>query len=116
MYTAPRIFFVNQKTSHTPEYLEFELASSLDVEGVKLPRRQMIRDFCPWVYRYFTGGSFDYTQATCPYTGTKYFTETDIETSDPAFDQCSYTLTGCRSRFGESAELPFGGFPGAGRF
>ena len=26
-------------------------------------------------------------------------------------DQCSKTLNGCRMRFGESAKLPFGGFP-----
>ena len=41
-----------------------------------------------------------------------------VTPQDPRFkkeywveDQCSKTLNGCRMRFGESAKLPFGGFP-----
>ena len=34
---------------------------------------------------------------------------------DPAKDQCSRTMTGCKLRFGPFAELPFGGFPGIAR-
>lgn len=37
-------------------------------------------------------------------------------TVDPADDVCGKRLTSCKARFGNTAELPFGGFPGLGGF
>jgi lambda family phage minor tail protein L len=47
----PDTFYVDRKTRETKSIIEFELASSLDVEGVMLPKRQVIANTCSWVYR-----------------------------------------------------------------
>ena len=41
-------------------------------------------------------------------------TAADVATSNPAQDSCGHRLASCKMRFGATAELPFGGFPGAG--
>jgi lambda family phage minor tail protein L len=45
------VFIVNQKLSETPEALEFELASPLEMENVMLPARQVQADSCSFSYR-----------------------------------------------------------------
>lgn len=98
------IWFVHRKVDETKIFVEFELSSSMDVQGVMLPRRQVIANCCPWKYR----------GAECGYTGTNYFDLNDAPT-DAGGDQCSKRLSACKLRFGTYAELPYGGFPGAGR-
>lgn len=98
------IFYINRKTSETNDYVEFELSAAYDVTGVMLPRRQIIQNLCPWRYR----GS------ECGYTGTNYFNAQDAAVATAGEDVCSKRLTGCKARFGEDSELPYGGFPGAG--
>lgn len=41
---APNIYYVQQKTAHTREMFEFTLSSALDLPGIKLPRRQVLKD------------------------------------------------------------------------
>jgi lambda family phage minor tail protein L len=41
---APDIYYVQQKTAHTREGFEFTLSSALDLPGIKLPRRQILKD------------------------------------------------------------------------
>lgn len=98
------IFFIDRKVQETRDVIEFELASSLDLAGVQLPRRQIIQNLCAWRYR---GGE-------CGYTDTRYFTRDDVPTTDPNKDQCGKRLSSCQARFGERSELPFGGYPSAG--
>jgi lambda family phage minor tail protein L len=62
------IFFVNQKTSETPEVIQFELTSSLELENVLLPARQVLSNYCSWRYR----------DLGCGYTGKPMATEKDI--------------------------------------
>lgn len=100
------VFSIDRKASETRFAVEFELASSMDLAGVRLPRRQIIQNLCPWRYR----GS------ECGYAGTDYFKSDDTATDDSALDVCGKRLTSCKARFGQTAELPFGGFPGAGLF
>lgn len=45
------IYYIEQKTFEDNEVVEFQLSSSLDMEGRKLPRRQIIQNICPWRYR-----------------------------------------------------------------
>ena len=45
------IFYVSRKVSENPIFIEIELAVPFDVEGVQLPRRQVIAGTCQWVYR-----------------------------------------------------------------
>lgn len=103
-YYPDEVFFINRKVSENKVFIEFELASALDVQGVKLPRRQVIQNLCPWVYR----------SAECGYAGGAVATINDIATSDITQDACGKSLTSCKLRFGQYSELPTGAYPGAG--
>jgi lambda family phage minor tail protein L len=48
---ADEIFFINKKNKENRNEIEFELASSLELEGDKLPKRQIMGDYCGWKYR-----------------------------------------------------------------
>lgn len=85
------IYFVDRKVEETSEYIKYELASSLDITSVKLPRRTILQNHCFWIFK----------DSNCGYTGT-------------TFTSCGKTLDECKARFGASSVLPFGGFPGAG--
>lgn len=98
------LYFVDRKAAENAVYLEFELASALDLPGVMLPRRQFIANTCAWRYR----------GAECGYTGAAKFDAADAPTSVAAQDICGRRLSSCKARFGRYAVLPFGGFPGSG--
>lgn len=101
---ARDIYYIDRKASETKEVVEFELAAALDLAGLALPRRQIIQNYCPWTYR----------GTECGYTGTNYFDTNDAPVGSLALDVCGKRLTSCRARFGQYAELPYGGFPAAG--
>lgn len=115
-YWEPDIWRVERKVAHTPQMIEWELASVLDQEGRRLPGRYMLRDACPWIYRRWTGTGFDYSRATCPYTGTAYFTVRGEGTGNPADDRCGKHLSDCRLRFPAPETLPSGAFPGLNKY
>ena len=98
------VYFVTQKTFENRTIVEFELGSALDLQGVTLPRRQLLGNTCPWLYR----------GAECSYSGGAVADRFDQPTSMLANDNCSHTLAGCKLRFGQNGELSFGGFPGSG--
>lgn len=98
------VFFIDRKVSENKFMVEFELAAAIDLTGVKLPRRQIIQNVCPWVYR----GS------ECGYAGGAVADAQDTPTGVLADDVCGKRLASCKLRFGNYAELPFGGFPSAG--
>jgi lambda family phage minor tail protein L len=58
---------------------------------------------------------WEYRKGECGYAGGPVADYADNPTSDPAKDQCSLTMRGCKKRFGANGELPFGGFPGSAR-
>lgn len=97
------VFYVDRKANETNEMVEFELAPAMDVTNVMLPRRQIVQNICPWKYR----------GAECGYTGTAYFNAND-QATNLAGDACGKRLSSCKLRFGQFAELPYGGFPAAG--
>ena len=97
------IYYIERKTSENKSVVEFELAASFDVQGVRLPRRQIIQNICPWKYR----------GAECAYTGTNYWNSNDLPVATLAQDVCGKRIASCELRFGENQELPFGGFPAA---
>lgn len=98
------VWTVNRKAEENKVYIEFELASAFDVQGIKLPRRQVIANICPWQYR----------SAECSYAGGAVADVNDQATSVLADDVCGKRLGSCKLRFGTFAQLPYGGFPGAG--
>ena len=97
------IYYVERKTSENKSAVEFELSASFDVQGVKLPRRQIIQNICPWKYR----------GAECGYAGTNYYDSNDQPVGSLGLDVCGKRISSCELRFGANAELPFGGFPAA---
>lgn len=101
------IWYVDRKASETNEIVQWELSSPADVSGQIIPAR-IISGMCEWCMR------GRYRGPECGYTGSEMFDEDGNPADDPGRDQCSGLLgTGCKPRFGEDAELPFGGFPGA---
>jgi len=100
----------------TRESLVWILAAPLDLEGLRLPRRQVLRDICAWRYRRFDAAAskWDYSEAECPYTGAVYYDADDQGVADARADRCSRRLTGCCARF-PHGDLPFGGFIAVGR-
>jgi len=86
------VYYVDRRKSESTEMVEFELAAAFDLAGVRAPKRQVIATICPWVYK----------SAECSYTG--------------ALPSCAKSLADCRNHFGSGAQLPFGGFPGAGSY
>jgi lambda family phage minor tail protein L len=109
------VYIINRMTMLSDTEVSWELMSYLDQQDVMLPGRQALRDYCGHTYRRYVSGAFDYTNVSCPYTGTTYKDDQDVTTTN-ANDRCGRRLTSCRARFGANAELPFRGFPGLARF
>jgi lambda family phage minor tail protein L len=98
------IWIVDRKASENGIFIEFELAAIFDLAGVKLPRRQFVQNICGWAYR----------SAECSYSGGAVADTNDVATTILANDVCGKRLASCALRFGETAVLPFGGFPAVG--
>jgi lambda family phage minor tail protein L len=98
------IWYVDRKSNENRDLVEFELASKFDLAGVMLPQRQIIANVCQWKYR----------GAECGYTGSNYWNVNDQSVGTLAADVCGKRVESCKLRFGATAELPFGSFPGAG--
>jgi lambda family phage minor tail protein L len=96
------IYYVDRKSKEDKIQVEFELASALELTGVVLPRRQIVKNLCSWNYK----------SAECGYTGTNYFNEFD-EPCAINQDKCGKRLGSCEIRFVNEI-LPFGGFPAVG--
>jgi len=99
------IYFVDRKSAENRDVVEFELASAFDMAGIRAPKRQCITR-CQWVYR----------SNECSYTGTNYFNVSDVAVGNASQDVCGKRVDSCKARFGQSAELPFGGYPGIGTY
>jgi phage-related protein len=99
------IFFVDRKSAENRDVVEFELASAFDMAGIRAPKRQCITR-CQWVYR----------SNECSYAGINYFNVNDVAVGNASEDICGKRVDSCKARFGQSAELPFGGYPGIGTY
>lgn len=86
------VYYVDRKTVETRDVVEFELAAAFDLAGIRAPKRQCIGNICQWVYK----------SAECSYVG--------------ALPTCAKTLADCKAHFGDTAELPYGSYPGIGAF
>lgn len=123
----PDIFVVERKVSLKRGFVEWELSAAMDQEGKRLPARVVLRDLCTHTYRVYDPATdtFDYTRATCPWTG-RGALERPTDPDGPYFDDngnatgragdlCNKQLrTGCSLRFRNDA-LPFRGFPGVAK-
>ena len=103
------VYYIERKSIDTPDYIEMELTSPFDVQGEKIPNRQILQNICTWVYR----------GDECGYAGPDVADNRNNEVSSTAYkgtDVCAKNLTACRYRFGVNGVLPFGGFPGANKY
>jgi lambda family phage minor tail protein L len=107
------IYVIERLTKMDKSMIEWELKAEIDLENVFLPKRQVL-DLCSHIYRSWNETAFDYTNATCPYTGTNYFDLEDTICLNSE-DICSKKLNACQLRFGTNAQLPYRGFPGVGK-
>lgn len=98
------IYYIDRKTAENRDVVEFELVSSMDLAGVRAPKRQCISNICQWVYK----------STECGYGGTNYFDANDQPVGSITQDVCGKRLSSCKARFGAKNELPFGSFPGIG--
>lgn len=116
---------ISQKSAMTKLYIEFTLSAAIDVEGQKLPQRLILHNYCKRRYRRWDAEKqqFDYTDAQCPYTDSRYFDAQGNSFQGPNFnrlptspsqDRCGKDVKSCTLRFG--SRLPGWFFPGAGRF
>lgn len=110
------VYELSQKTSHTQEQISWAMAARMDQEGVELPARTMVRDYCNHTTRRWdsVAGAFDYTGVTCPYVGAPK-DENGIACAaiDEVFSKRLSTC--CQARFGVAAVLPTRAFPGIAR-
>jgi lambda family phage minor tail protein L len=98
------VWFVDRKAVENSAVIQFELASAMDLQGLMLPKRQIIQNLCTWRYR----------SDECGYAGGAVADKNDNPTSVLANDDCGLRIRSCKLRFGATGELPFGGFPSAG--
>jgi lambda family phage minor tail protein L len=107
------IFYIEQKVTQTKHFIEWELVSPMDIGQKKIPKNQVLA-YCQHRYRIYDSG-FDYTLATCPYSGTDYFDSSGASTTIDG-DKCGKTLSDCELRYSAASdELPFKGFPVVGQ-
>lgn len=108
------IYYIERKVKENKIFVELELASSMDVEGVNLPSRKLVQNSCPWKYK----------GTECTWSSSIVFVKKNDSYSgaSAANDDCGKTVESCKMRFGYNSadlsnplnvELPFGGFPGA---
>lgn len=96
-----QLWFVEQKTSENASAVTFELSNPVDMEGARIPSRE-ITSYCHW------GINNHYRGSECQYMGTARFTEDGTPTDNPALDKCGSRLSDCRIR---NNERNYGGFP-----
>lgn len=100
------IYYISRKVTENRDVVEFELAAAFDLQGVRAPKRQCIANVCQWGYR----------SVECGYVGTNYFNDNDQSVASAAQDVCGKRVSSCKARFGATAPLPFGSFPGIGSY
>lgn len=81
------IYYVDRKSQENREVVEFELAASIDLAGVSLPRRQIIQNSCIWRYR----------GAECGYAGFPLWDQNDVEITDGISAEAETFLTARRT-------------------
>ena len=97
---TPDIYTVSQKTIQNRIMIEWELTGYMDMVGIGVPKRQVLRDSCTHRYRVYdtTTSGFNDDLATCPYRGVYVFKSTGEFAESNAHDQCGKKLSDCKLR------------------
>ncbi len=111
---TPDVYEFVSLEGHDHESVSWRLGALIDQEGITLPGRQCVRDYCDHVVRTYDNGAFNYSEVTCPYVGApKDENGLPCSAEDEVFSKRLNTC--CQARFGATAALPFRGFPGVAR-
>ncbi len=68
------LFVIDRISNKSSIFIEVELASPMDLGGVRLPRRQVIGKYCPWVYQF---GQTDPNKSACTWKTHEQFEESN---------------------------------------
>lgn len=103
-------YLIDRKSYVDGTMVTFELNNPMDFTGRMIPTRQ-ITPYCHWQMRgwYKKGFGFGCTYDPAQ-NGDRMFDEDGNPVTDSALDKCGGCASDCKIRFGENAELPFGGF------
>ena len=82
-------YYIARKVSENRDAVEFELASSFDLAGIRAPRRLCIANLCNWTYK----------GEGCGYNGDAYFDDSDQPVANTTLDVCGKRLSSCEKRF-----------------
>jgi len=88
------VYYIERKSSETPALIEFELTSAFDVEGIKLPRRNILAARCPWKYKDTEQGGCNWPEDNVYGGNTLYFNKDDtritLDTTSPGATEYTY--------------------------
>ena len=100
IFQTDDIWYIDRVAAETPESVTFELTGKINLQNLRLPRRQIV-EHCPWLYR----------GTQCGYKGKKFFDTNDKKVSTEAEDRCGHKYSSCLLRFsGILNKVPYGGF------
>lgn len=98
-----QVYYIERPSYCDKTVARFELTSPYDMDGIMIPAR-LTQSVCYWAQRgWYRSGK------GCGYNGPRIFDKDNNPVTDPALDYCAGTSTACKLRFGETAELDFGG-------
>ena len=114
IFQTDDIWYIDRVASETPELVTFELTARINLQNLRLPKRQIV-EYCPWKYRSPADAALGQAGSVeCGYKGLKCFDANDNElTGDDkqALDKCGHRYSSCLVRFSSVEEIvPFGGF------
>ncbi|MFA5396238.1 MAG: phage minor tail protein L [Methanogenium sp.] len=116
---ASETYLINSVKEYNKFNIVFELTAEIDREDKVIPNAKAWKNFCPFIYRSYINGAFNYDNVyECPYTTSSgtFYKRDGTSTSDPSEDVCGKRLSDCLLRFptasGAGSIVPFGGFPG----
>lgn len=95
------VYYIARRVAENPIEITLECSVAFDVQGVQLPRRQVIAGTCQWKYR----------GAQCGYAGPAVQDIYGNPTNDSTKDRCRKTLDACKARFGQFGTLRTSAFP-----
>lgn len=68
------LFIIDRISNKSSIFIEVELASPLDLGGVRLPRRQVVGKYCSWIYQ---AGETNPTKSACVWKTHEQFEDTN---------------------------------------
>ena len=105
-------YIIERKVAQNEMIVEWELVGFLDLDGKEFCKERVYKDVCPFLYRKWDGSKWVYYD--CEYSGSGMFDINGDPVTSELEDICGRRMSDCELRFGSTAELGFGGFPGVG--